>query len=1213
MKKVLALLLSAAMMLPTLPMMASAQNALPETAAEEVTKPETVNAEAEVSETTVENNMAADTAAVAREDSVNEEETEVMAHAIPASGAELSNAVIDFVPEDIELEATGGNVNTMVKGSNLGSGLLFKVFLDEEEAIGVISERVFSTDKMLSYSSTFPPNTSNLPKRYRIEVYPTGKPKAKKIRLVTVKAATIVEYNSKVKTVGAVKSEYGYVASRAVFEVTGEELERGGLDFKVEKDGKAYNPLGDFAFIKTENGMNVSFMLDENKGETPYVYEFFIKGKKEDEFKSAKISQRGLQSYVLIEKISPETFEIPEEGKKIRIELEFNKGWDGELKTEVRKAVEKVDFSVENIATEEKNKRVLDIHFPPNTVKEDVNYTVHFKTDTEDFLVSPVVQVTQKSLSEKTVFTDIITKNAFLPLKGGVQGITIKGVNLLKEHLTIEAYKVVNNELRPVSETEMTINDFAGTDKLMTSHVTFKPVTEETTYKFVVKDTKYNNEKEIFIHLSKEGSDRDMRNYDPVKLFFLTDTTIKMVINEPIKEARKDSIIKHARIIKDGDSYSLPEGTTVTVDGTDIYIDMKEWKLGDYKNVKLHFPDRTIESLTKPYYQNLSFNHNVDLAGIIESSEFVEGSVLDHKGGKVHLQIKGHNFNDKKVRAKVSKLEALKKLPDGSVGVTELENVEVQATDKQIDITFTAPPNRTDRIESYIVLLSLDGIYYSSEYAQTINERAKRMVVSVKNEGLDTTEPVLGFARITSYETNPIVNGVLDSLHTITPINQESKKTFVYLYGINLDEKKTKIRAIDSRGVIFSPVGYSVADSTDRFLTVAWAYQGYGNNQFIELIAPRMYKADIVNGEPVDQKYKYQIAVDGKNFNDEIVVHATVKDDGESRLDKSELFCEMKLNFVDEKGRVIHEPIVRKGYYILPPDAISMHPIEIEGYEYTFNHSEYDIIHKSIANFSPGLEKTKKGEMTYIYKNLNPEKEEPQKDVGENKGGNDYTEYNPEVVKENEGRSADKTEINVEDPELPLGEVDAEAFDIPEVAPLPNVLIEDVKDSKYEKEITELAKYGIIKGTGENKVEPKKELSRAMFVEMLFRTVKDKTGDNKVLTDISSKDWFYESASWASAQGIVKGDAKGNFNGKKPLTAAEFAVMMDRFMKKFNIVLPKTAEPQKAEGPKWAIEALNNMYEMAVFGADIKATDLINREQAAGVLYKLLKAKNVIK
>lgn len=1227
MKKVLAFVLSAAMMLPALPMKAFSQNALPETAGEEVTKPETVNAEAEVSETTVENNMAADTAAVAKEDSVNEEETEVMAHAIPASGAEVSNAVITFIAGNRKYNPGKLDVTTLIRGIDLAEKLgdnyipkiEFKVYLNDDNQETDIEKKEISpiNEGMVNLETTFNKNTSGSDMVYRIEVYPIGKPEEKKTRLITIPSVEIQEYDSKVTQVNAEKTIYGYAGGNVTFVISGSDLDQNGLEYKITKDGQPYTPNLPLVFNNVVGqlgkALNVTFEIEPNEGEENVTYTFSVKGKKEADFKSASITQRGLKSYVLIEKISQQKFEIPEEGKKIRIELELNKEWDGELKTEVRKDGVKVDCLVEKISTDKKNSRIIYIHFPANTVKQVVNYTVHFMTDTEVFLDRPVVKLTQDPLSEKTVFTDIITKNAFLPLKGGVQGITIKGVNLLKEHLTIEAYKVVNNELSPVSETEMTINDFAGTDKLMTSHVKFEPVTEETTYKFVVKDTKYNNEKEIFIHLSKEGSDREMRNYDPVKLFFLTDTTIKMVINEPIKEARKDSIIKHARIIKDDVSYSLPEGTTVTVDGTDIYIDMKKWELGDYKNVKLHFPDRTIESLKKPYYQNLSFNHNVDLAGIIESSEFVEGSVLDHKGGKVHLQIKGHNFNDKIVRAKVSKLEALKKLLDGSVGVTELEDVEVQATDKQIDITFTAPPNRTDRIESYIVLLSLDGIYYSGEYAQTINERAKRMVVSVKNEGLDTTEPVLGFARITSYETNPIVNGVLDSLHTITPINQESKKTFVYLYGINLDEKKTKIRAIDSRGVIFSPVGYSVADSTDRFLTVAWAYQGYGNNQFIELIAPRMYKADIVNGEPVDQKYKYQIAVDGKNFNDEIVVHATVKDDGESRLDKSELFCEMKLNFVDEKGRVIHEPIVRKGYYILPPDAISMHPIEIEGYEYTFNHSEYDIIHKSIADFSPGLEKTKKGEMTYIYKNLNPEKEEPQKDVGENKGGNDYTEYNPEVVKENEGRSEDKTEINVEDPELPLGEVDAEAFDIPEVAPLPNVLIEDVKDSKYEKEITELAKYGIIKGTGENKVEPKKELSRAMFVEMLFRTVKDKTGDNKVLTDISSKDWFYESASWASAKGIVKGDAKGNFNGKKPLTAAEFAVMMDRFMKKFNIVLPKTAEPQKAEGPKWAIEALNNMYEMAVFGADIKATDLINREQAAGVLYKLLKAKNVIK
>lgn len=1218
MKKVLAFVLSAAMMLPALPMKAFSQNALPETAGEEVTKPETVNAEAEVSETTVENNMAADTAAVAKEDSVNEEETEVMAHAIPASGDQVSDAEITRIVLKKEVEATGGPLNVMIMGKNLMSGVEIKAFVGEQEA-GVEFKSTLEGDERRSFSTIIPENTTVSPVVYRIEVYPTGKSEEKKTGLVTVKAVTIVDYNSSVKSVAPVKNEYSYARVNVSFGITGRDLNEGGLEYKITKNGQPYKPALKPIFKnivgKFGEALDVTFEIEPNEGEQNVTYTFSVKGKKEADFKSASITQRSLNSYVLIKNLSGKAFNIPVEGEKIRLEMELNKEWDGELKTEVRKDGVKVDCLVEKISTDKKNSRIIDIHFPANTVKEDVNYTVHFMTDTENFLEDPIVTVIQAALSDKTVFSKITTGNGFLPLAGGQSSVNIFGANLIKENMEIKAFKLVGSNYVEATNDDIKLAGFDGREEIMTCLIDFMPVKEETVYRFVVSDKKDNNQKEILITLSEEGSNKQVFNLNPENLYYINDTTIRLAYNEPVMESRKDAILKNVKISKtrDGETRELPSGTTISIDEAGISIDVKEWMFkmpgseeNDYRDVWIHFPQRTIETTGSNAYQNKAFSFVIRELGIVETSEFVEGEVLGHEGGRVHLRVTGHNFVKEKIRARVAKQEPLRKLAGGKIGVTELKGVEVKATETQIDVTFTAPENETKHIENYIVLLSFDGINYSSEYAQTMNERAKRMVIAVKNKGLDTKEPVLGFAKITSYETNPLnEDGVPDSLHTVTPINQESKKTFVYLYGMNLDQNKTKIRAVDQNGVLFSPVVDSSADSGDRFMLVGWAILGYNNNQFIEIIAPRGYKKD--------QTYTYQIAVDGKNFNEEIVVRATVKYDGETHLDKDALLCEMKLNFVDEKGRVIHEPLTLKGYKQLPVSTVSMLPIEIEGYKYTYNHNEYDLYHKRLDAYSPQIKEGKMGEITYIYKNLNPEKEEPQKDVGENKGGNDYTEYNPEVVKENEGRSEDKTEINVEDPELPLGEVDAEAFDIPEVAPLPNVLIEDVKDSKYEKEITELAKYGIIKGTGENKVEPKKELSRAMFVEMLFRTVKDKTGDNKVLTDISSKDWFYQSASWASAQGIVKGDAKGNFNGKKPLTAAEFAVMMDRFMKKFNIVLPKTAEPQKAEGPKWAIEALNNMYEMAVFGADIKATDLINREQAAGVLYKLLKAKNVIK
>lgn len=1178
MKKVLALLLSVAMLLPTLPMTAFA--APPESIIE------------------------------------------------PAIDSIELSKKLSGNTEPIEPGGEKKVFNIKGRGLNIGAHenwLAVKLTLNGED-IDVSNKYEFDSgvSTRASLRIQFPENLKTEEVKYTVSVTTDKKwDNPDKIKSVEViqKAAKPVVQNSEVNNVTFVPKEIGHKGTRVSFNITGTELDKSGLDYYIEKAG---SKLADqlIAFDKQPEGnIVVSFTIEDNNEQEDVEYKFYAKGKnQEGEHKSAGFTQRGLASYVQVKEITQQQdFKLPEEGGKVKFNVtltkEFIKATDPkdqkDLKVEVKHGMNVITPLTE--IRGEGTERSVSLTFGPNAMKQEQTYTLRFRTDTEDFLSSPVVTITQAALSEKTIFTDISTKNAFLPLKGGVQGITIKGANLVKENLTIEAYKVVEENLQPVTENEMLIGAFDGTDRLMTSRIEFKPVTEETTYKFVVKDKRDNNEKDIFINLSREGSDKELRNLEPMKLFFLTDTTIKMVINEPVKEARKDSIIKYARLIKGGRSYPLPKGTTVRIDESDIYIDMKKWEFDDYKNVRLHFPDRTIESLLRLPYQNLAFTYNVELAGIIESSEFVEGSVLEHTGGRVHLQIKGHNFNDKKVRAKVSKLEALKKLTNGSVGVTELENVDVLATDKQIDITFMAPANNSKHIESYIVLLSLDGIYYSGEYAQTINERAKRMVVSVKNEGLDTKEPVLGFARITSYETNPVVNGVPDSLHTITPVNQESKKTFVYLYGINLDENRTKIRAIDSRGVIFSPVAYSVADSTDRFLTVSWAYQGYGNNQFIELIAPRMYKADMVDGKPVDQKYKYQIAVDGKNFNDEIVVHATVKDDGESRLDKDELLCEVKLNFVDERGRVIHEPIMRKGYYILPPDAVSMRPIEIEGYKYSFNHSEYDIVEKSIAEFSPGVKETKKGEITYIYKSLKSEAIEPLTDSTsktEEGKDNSYTDFDPDKT-----AHAEKIEKMEGDKKVPLGELQqqvSEVFDLPKEPVVKEVIFEDLKEGKGSEALVSLAKYGIIKGMSETRMEPERELSRAMFVEMLYRTVKDKSGDKLVLNDLNTMDWFFKSASWASAKGLVVGDAEGNFLGNKKLTGAEFAVILDRFVKRFNLPIVDMDMAVSVQAPKWAEEALVRMIKAGLVSPDTDAHAFVTREEAAKSIYILLKLNKAI-
>ena len=174
---------------------------------------------------------------------------------------------------------------------------------------------------------------------------------------------------------------------------------------------------------------------------------------------------------------------------------------------------------------------------------------------------------------------------------------------------------------------------------------------------------------------------------------------------------------------------------------------------------------------------------------------------------------------------------------------------------------------------------------------------------------------------ITSYGTEGGGNKEPDITITHTPVGQASKKTWISLYGANLDEGVTKVKVIDQNDIEWYPIeNEGTTDSMDNFLMVMknnkgrFGIFGDGTSQKIELICPRNIR--LMGEGDKSPKYKILVAVDGINYNQEITVTAVVTDDGDSGKEilSEDKVKEVSVSYETENGEKVIESKKVKGY-----------------------------------------------------------------------------------------------------------------------------------------------------------------------------------------------------------------------------------------------------------------------------------------------------------
>ncbi|MEB3029136.1 N-acetylmuramoyl-L-alanine amidase family protein [Parvimonas micra] len=883
------------------------------------------------------------------------------------------------------------------------------------------------------------------------------------------------------------------------------------VKLQISLDG-VVTELGKNAEVKGEKAkktITLNFPKNNTSKEQVYTIKFNTKGSETDfqdepivTIKVAPSEQNNDENAIV--RVTPESKDLSKEGGEVKLELitmkvNGNHISAKDVKIQVLLNNVPTDLGKKAVITGDKAKKTITLNFPKNDTSKEQVYTIKFNTkDSEtDFQENPTVKVTVASSEQSNmVINELKVKTPNLPKAGGVNTVTIKGENLESDKLKLEIFKVEN-----AVETKIEMNyAFVGTSEVQSATLNFPKAKSDKKEVYKIR----LNDKEVTVTVGGDESGETV-DFVPSNVYLdNSKTKITLKFDERVFEINDIETLKAGISFKKSASDNfekLKAKDKVEVLEDKIVITLEspiEIKTG----AKIKFEERIIKDGKNR--ENKSFEQFIkDAFPTINEANFVEGEILTKLGGNSKVKLVGENLS------KAVKVKILKNNKDKTSNseITESANVKVEVVNntEQI-ITFKLPENKTKRAETYSVMVSLDdGKTYSSAIGVNIlQNRAKRLVATVLATDKITDKPILSFMSIQSYGTSGGGTEQPDVTHTYTPVGQESKKTWVTMFGANFNKALTKIKIVDENGIEWYPLqNEGTSDSMDNFIMVSsdgTGIYGNGNTQMFELICPRnVTNPKNPNG---DVTFKFLVAVDGKNYDEEVFVRATVVNDKVGKKEKLTLdeVSEIKVKHETEDGKVAFKGATVKGYRWSKLRSFNVRPIEsskdFEAVKYKIVRADGSVEEKEIGNIHEEKVKDIK-EVTFIYKS-NIKLDELNKTIADAKSakGTDKYKYAAEKIKNEFDKALENAIKAVENP-VSQGNVDRLAKDLKENTEK----LDGVKPKYSDKEITLTDKETKISVTGKNL------LGKELVVEKLnpkdFTTLKDK---NISLFDIYFRD-----------------------------------------------------------------------------------------------------------
>lgn len=751
---------------------------------------------------------------------------------------------------------------------------------------------------------------------------------------VTNKSLSVISINTTVPD--------GSGENSANFMVSTSKDDEANLRVEVlNKDGEKVTE-GINTNISSSNSSNsidvkVSFPDNVSDEDLKYTVKFKLDGTDKEVTKEVTVKSSGqsVSTSDLIKGVKKNDYSVSSNGGTIEIELETSESIQNQSISAADRISGKV-FTISGV-TGDGTTRKIKVDIPKSQEESTTKYELVFtgmgkETAVTSYQKSPVVTVNIDNNSVLEQIVDLVkVKLPTMAYAGGENSFTIKGSNLDPSNIKVNVERKENGKYIDVTSQVFPEGRVYGNSTIATGTLSVPQATKDEEYR--IKLTFSNkNEAELIFYQKESGSSEKLGDFLPRMTYIRNKNEIVVRYFFDVSAVNKDTLkngIK-LKLYKNKEVKSLSNNDSVEVSGTDLVI-----KLGEEINekeldsgAKVILNERVIkdaknvENKANEYliYNNIS---------VLNDYKFIEGEVLEHNGGKVKIKLIGENLNLKNVKVKVQKNGKYDN--EGTrPKIRDVKVIENNDSGKTMDIEFNLPENSSDLTETYVVLLSMDGgISYASDQKLELYDRTKKIIPAVLPEGKNLNDKTLSFMRIHSYGTVGGNAEVPDTTYTETPIGQESKKTFVDLYGTNLEKSKTKVRLVDENGIIWYPVNES-HDSGDRVIMInldGTGIEGNGNNQKLEVILPRGYSGDMT--------FTYQVAIDGVNFDEKTVVRAKIIDDKEGiKPTFAEKIRTTNVKYQTADGKDVAASRDIKVMKQLPLRITEIRPLEIDGYKY---------------------------------------------------------------------------------------------------------------------------------------------------------------------------------------------------------------------------------------------------------------------------------------
>lgn len=586
-------------------------------------------------------------------------------------------------------------------------------------------------------------------------------------------------------------------------------------------------------------------------------------------------------------------------------------------------------------------RRTLEFEAPKNEEATEKTYKIYAtSTGSHTKFYEKSVELKQKA-AENTKST-IEKINVLTPILKNAEKLkaNIIGENVNPDNLKVLFYRLENGKFVRDDSIRPTFENSGKFVQIVADSIALIKGNEEDVYKILVRD-------KTDLSKSYEGYFRvkyteDIASYEQILPSYAHASKdgkiIEVGFDEEIEQIFDGSLKAGISIDKnaDGNYERLANGDTVELSDKKFVITLEnplDVESHGTKNEKIKinqgvFRAKGTENLNK------DVNYFINIGKPIVRQATIEGNkIITNNNRKVTIKVSGLNLSE---NAEVKAVMQTKLATEDTAVAKKGKQPEVQGTisgkDNEQTIIFELPENKTDRTVSYEVLYKpeMNGKFERLP-GNNPKSRANATVVSLLADGVDENAATLAFMKIQTYgSTSTEAGKVPDITYGVTPTIQESKKTFTHVYGTNLEAKKTRVRIFDERGVEWYIVNQpSLGAAAFKMVVPALiGIDGDGNYQTMEIIGP----GNLIG----DHTFTYKVAVDGKNYDENVVVRAKILASGKTNDGKFDLENQettLKINYVDEDGNKIKEPTTKRSYSFFEECAAGIYPDAIEHYQ----------------------------------------------------------------------------------------------------------------------------------------------------------------------------------------------------------------------------------------------------------------------------------------